>query len=121
MGDALGHFYMQDLLDGGVRPHDYTEREPGHTGRCVVLVTPDSDRTLCTFLASSGELSAKELVEDALHDSAWFDMEGYLVTSETARQACIAAKRTAEASGVRTAISLLIPIWSGFSRPECWR
>ena len=36
-------------------------------------------------------------------------MEGYLVTSETARQACIAAKRTAEASGVRTAISLSDP------------
>jgi len=108
-GDDLGHFYMQDLLDGGVNTNHHTEREPGHTGRCVVLVTPDSDRTLCTFLGISGELSAKELVEDALRDSAWFYMEGYLVTSETARHACITAKRLAEAAGVKTAISLSDP------------
>jgi len=75
----------------------------------VVLVTPDSDRTLCTFLGISGELSTKELVEDALRDSEYFYMEGYLVTSDTARQACIAAKRLAESAGVKTAISLSDP------------
>jgi sugar/nucleoside kinase (ribokinase family) len=108
-GDDLGHFYMKDLLDGGVDTNHHTEKEPGHTGRCVVLVTPDSDRTLCTFLGISGGLSTKELVEDALLDSEYFYMEGYLVTSETARQACIAAKRLAEAAGVKTAISLSDP------------
>lgn len=107
--DDLGHFYMKDLLDGGVDTNHHTEKEAGHTGCCVVLVTPDSDRTLCTFLGISGELSTKELVEDALRDSAYFYMEGYLVTSETARQACIAAKRVAEAAGVKTAISLSDP------------
>ncbi len=108
-GDDLGHFYMKDLLDGGVDTNHHTEKEPGHTGRCVVLVTPDSDRTLCTFLGISGGLSEKELVEDALRDSEYFYMEGYLVTSETARQACIAAKRLAEAAGIKTAISLSDP------------
>ena len=108
-GDELGHFYMKDLLDGGVDTNHHTEKEPGHTGRCVVLVTPDSDRTLCTFLGISGELSTKELVEDALRDSEYFYMEGYLVTSDTARQACIAAKRLAESAGVKTAISLSDP------------
>jgi sugar/nucleoside kinase (ribokinase family) len=92
-----------------VDTNHHTEKEPGHTGRCVVLVTPDSDRTLCTFLGISGELSTKELVEEALLDSEYFYMEGYLVTSETARQACIAAKRLAEAAGVKTAISLSDP------------
>ncbi len=108
-GDDLGHFYMKDLLDGGVDTNHHTDKEPGHTGRCVVLVTPDSDRTLCTFLGISGGLSTKELVEDALRDSEYFYMEGYLVTSETARQACVAAKRLAEAVGVKTAISLSDP------------
>ncbi len=108
-GDELGHFYMKDLLEGGVDTNHHTEREPGHTGRCVVLVTPDSDRTLCTFLGISGELSTKELVEEALRDAAYFYMEGYLVTSDTARQACIAAKRIAEEAGVKTAISLSDP------------
>jgi sugar/nucleoside kinase (ribokinase family) len=108
-GDALGHFYMQDLLDGGVDTNHHTEKEPGHTGRCVVLVTPDSDRTLCTFLGISGDLSTRELVEDALRNSAYFYMEGYLVTSDSARQACIAARGVAEATGVKTAISLSDP------------
>ena len=116
-GDDLGHFYMKDLLDGGVDTNHHTEREPGHTGRCVVLVTPDSDRTLCTFLGISGGLSTKELVEDALRDSAWFYMEGYLVTSHTARRACVAGKRIAEAAGVKTAISLSDPNMVRFFKP----
>ncbi len=108
-GDDLGHFYMKDLLDGGVDTNHHTEKEAGHTGRCVVLVTPDSDRTLCTFLGISGGLSMKELVTDALRDSAYFYMEGYLVTSDTARQACIEARSLAETAGVKTAISLSDP------------
>jgi len=116
-GDDLGHFYMKDLLDGGVDTNHHTEKEPGHTGRCVVLVTPDSDRTLCTFLGISGGLSTKELVEDALRDSAWFYMEGYLVTSHTARRACVAGKRIAEAAGVKTAISLSDPNMVRFFKP----
>ncbi len=107
--DALGHFYMRDLRDGKVDTNHHTEKEPGHTGRCVVLVTPDGDRTLCTFLGISGELSEKELVADALRNAACFYMEGYLVTSATARQACSTAKQFAEAAGVKTAISLSDP------------
>jgi len=116
-GDDLGHFYMKGLLEGGVDTNHHTEKEPGHTGRCVVLVTPDSDRTLCTFLGISGGLSTKELVEDALRDSAWFYMEGYLVTSHTARRACVAGKRIAEAAGVKTAISLSDPNMVRFFKP----
>jgi sugar/nucleoside kinase (ribokinase family) len=114
--DELGHFYMRDLIAGGVDTNHHTEKEQGHTGRCVVLVTPDSDRTMCTFLGISGELSAKELVEDALRDSDWFYTEGYLVTSPAARAASIEAKRIADASGVRTAFSLSDPNMVRFFR-----
>jgi sugar/nucleoside kinase (ribokinase family) len=107
--DELGHFYMKDLIDGGVDTNHHTEKDRGHTGRCVVLVTPDSDRTMCTFLGVSGNLSATDLVEEALCDSDWFYTEGYLVTSDSARAASIEAKRTAETAGVKTAISLSDP------------
>ena len=92
-------------------------KEQGHTGRCVVLVTPDSDPTLCTFLGISGELSARELVEDALRDSDYFYTEGYLVTSDNARCASIEAKRIAEVAGVKTAISLSDPNMVKFFKP----
>jgi sugar/nucleoside kinase (ribokinase family) len=108
-GDDLGHFYMKDLLDGGVDTNHHTEKEPGHTGRCVVLVTPDSDRTLCTFLGISGELSAKELVEDALRDSAYF-LHGRLSGHFGDRPPGVHRRQAlAEASGVKTAISLSDP------------
>jgi sugar/nucleoside kinase (ribokinase family) len=107
--DELGHFYMEDLIRGGVDTNNHTRKDEGHTGRCVVLVTPDSDRTMCTFLGVSGALSASELVEDALRDSEWFYTEGYLVTSDAAREASIAAKAIADEAGVKTAISLSDP------------
>ncbi|MBK1722913.1 adenosine kinase [Thiocystis violacea] len=107
--DELGHFYMKDLIEGGVDTNHHTDKDQGHTGRCVVLVTPDSDRTMCTFLGVSGNLSTDELVEEALRDSQWFYTEGYLVTSDTARHASIEAKRIADAAGVRTAMSLSDP------------
>ena len=107
--DALGHFYMDDLIAGGVDTNHHTDREDGHTGRCVVLVTPDTDRTMITYLGISGGLSEKELVADALRDSDFFYTEGYLVTSDSARNLSITAKRIAEKAGVKTAISLSDP------------
>ncbi|AGA91337.1 sugar kinase, ribokinase [Thioflavicoccus mobilis 8321] len=107
--DDLGHFYMDDLVAGGIDTNSHSERRDGHTGRCVVLVTPDSDRTMCTFLGISSALSEQELVTEALRDSDYFYTEGYLVTSDSARQASIEAKRVADEAGVKTAISLSDP------------
>ena len=107
--DELGHFYMKDLKTGGVATIDDTYLDEGDTGRCVVLVTPDSDRTMCTYLGISGNLSVHEIDVDAIRASKWFYTEGYLVTSDTARVAAIEARRAAEHAGVKTAISLSDP------------
>jgi sugar/nucleoside kinase (ribokinase family) len=107
--DELGHFYMKDLCAGGVATVDSSFLDNGDTGRCVVLVTPDSDRTMCTYLGISGNLSLHELDVDALAASKWFYTEGYLVTSDTARVAAIEARKVAERHGVRTALSLSDP------------
>jgi sugar/nucleoside kinase (ribokinase family) len=107
--DELGHFYLKDLADGGIATRDTRFLDQGDTGRCVVLVTPDSDRTMCTYLGISGNLSAHELDTDALRASKWFYTEGYLVTSDTARVAAIEARKIAEAAGVKTALSLSDP------------
>lgn len=107
--DELGHFYMRDLIEGGVDTNHHTEKDQGHTGRCVVLVTPDGDRTMCTFLGVSGNLSRQELVREALLESDWFYTEGYLVTSPSARALAIEAKAIAQANRVQTAFSLSDP------------
>jgi len=107
--DALGHFYMDDLIAEGVHTNHHTDRDHGHTGRCVVLVTPDADRTMVTHLGISGDLSEKELVPENLRDSDYFYTEGYLVTSDSACNLSITAKRIAEEAGVKTAVSLSDP------------
>jgi sugar/nucleoside kinase (ribokinase family) len=107
--DPLGHFYLDDLISNGVDTNRHAEREEGHTGRCVVLVTPDTDRTMITFLGISGGLSAAELVPEAITDSQYFYMEGYLVTSDSARAAVTAGRGVAREAGVKTAISLSDP------------
>ena len=107
--DELGHFYMKDLRDGGVATLDGQFLDSGDTGRCVVLVTPDSDRTMCTYLGISGNLSVHEVDVNALRAASWFYTEGYLVTSDTARFAVIEARKAAEHAGVKTALSLSDP------------
>jgi sugar/nucleoside kinase (ribokinase family) len=107
--DALGLFYLDDLIANGVGTNRHGERDGGHTGRCLVLVTPDTDRTMVTFLGVSGGLSSAELVTDAIADSDYFYMEGYLVTSDSARAAVTGGREIAEGVGVKTAISLSDP------------
>lgn len=115
--DDLGRFYMQDLLNGGVATLNGHWLERGDTGRCVVLVTPDSDRTMCTYLGISGNLSAHEVDVEALKAASWFYTEGYLVTSDTARVAATEARRVAAAHGVRTALSLSDPNMVRYFKP----
>jgi len=107
--DLLGHFYLDDLVANGVGTNRHGEREDGHTGRCVVLVTPDSDRTMLTFLGISGEFTDRELVPEAVRSSDYYYMEGYLVTAAGARVAAIEGRDIARAAGVKTAMSLSDP------------
>ena len=107
--DPLGHFYLEDLIANGVATNRHGEREDGDTGRCVVLVTPDSDRTMLTYLGISGEFTDRELVPEAILNADYYYTEGYLVTSEGARAAAIRGREIAQAAGVKTAISLSDP------------
>ncbi|MEA5535905.1 adenosine kinase [Crocosphaera sp. XPORK-15E] len=108
--DEAGIFYLQDLQTCGLdtNVHDGKE-ETGTTGKCLVMVTPDADRTMNTFLGISSGLSQAELVPDAIADSEYLYMEGYLVTSPTAKTAAIKAREIAENAGVKTTFSLSDP------------
>ncbi len=107
--DTLGRFYIDDLQAAGVATSADQHLATGNTGRCVVLVTPDTDRTMCTYLGVSSDLSPEALDHQALRQSQYFYTEGYLVTSPTALQAAIEARQIAEQAGVKTALSLSDP------------
>ncbi len=106
--DEDGKFYAKDMDDCGVSTN-IAPQDQGITGKCLVLVTDDADRTMCTFLGITGELAENEIDLDALKNSEYLYLEGYLVTSDSARQAAVTARKAAEQAGVKTAISLADP------------
>jgi sugar/nucleoside kinase (ribokinase family) len=100
---------LQDLQRNGVDTNLHDDKEAGHTGRCLVFVTPDADRTMATYLGITGELSRQQLVPEALKASDYLYIEGYLVTSDAARNLSVEARQMAAQAGVKTAFSLSDP------------
>jgi sugar/nucleoside kinase (ribokinase family) len=105
--DEPGEYYLNDLLECGVdtnlKLHPPT---PGITGKCLVFVTPDADRTMNTFLGISSSLSDIELVPEAISQSTYTYIEGYLVTGENSKQAAIKAREIAVNAGQKVALTL---------------
>ena len=105
--DDYGQFYTQDLVDCGVETNLTSHSPaPGITGKCLVLVTPDADRTMGTFLGISSELAEDELNPDAIANAEYTYIEGFLVSSDVSRQAAIKAHQLAKAAGRKVAMSL---------------
>lgn len=105
--DDYGQFYTQDLVDCGVETNLTSQPPaPGITGKCLVLVTPDADRTMGTFLGISSELAVDDLNPDAIANAEYTYIEGFLVSSDVSRQAAIKAHHLAKAAGRKVAMSL---------------
>lgn len=107
--DSNGDFYLRDMDAAGVTCNKNDQRHQGVTGKCLILITPDAERTMLTHLGISETLSTEELDLEAARQSRIVYLEGYLVTSPTGREAAIRLREAAQASGVKTAISLSDP------------
>ncbi len=107
--DSDGDIYIADLEAAGVDHCFKGDRAPGTTGKCLVLITPDAERSMNTFLGISETLSTEQLDAQAIAASEYVYIEGYLVTSPTGRAAAIKAREIAEAAGVKTALSFSDP------------
>lgn len=104
--DATGDFYFQDLKDTGVDSNLQKQvRVSGTTGKCLVLVTPDAERTMNTFLGITATLSKSEVDAEAIKNSNYLYIEGYLVASPTGKEAAVHARQIAEQNGVKTALT----------------
>jgi len=114
--DELGDFYVADLKAAGVDSNLGEQRQDGVTGKCLVMVTPDAERTMNTFLGITENFSSDELDADAIAASEYLYIEGYLVTSETGRQAAIEARKIAEKAGIKTALTFSDPAMVQFFR-----
>ena len=101
--DDDGQHFVGDLADSTASP------EAGVTGKCLVMVTDDAERTMNTYLGASEQLTGREIDEAALLESEWLYIEGYLLTDD-ARAALIKdVVANAKSAGVKVALSLSDP------------
>lgn len=108
--DVLGEFFLTDLIANGVNTNLISGQLPeGVTGKCLVMTTPDAERTMNTFLGITADYSTAEIATSALFDSDYLYIEGYLVTSPEGVEAMKTAKSIAEQSGVKTALTFSDP------------
>lgn len=109
--DDNGDFYLHDMQAAGVSTNfsSADHREAGTTGRCLVLITPDAERSMNSYLGISEGLSVEHLNQEAIAASEYVYLEGYLVTSPTGRAAAVRTREIAEANDVKTALSFSDP------------
>ena len=76
--DALGNKYEEGLKKENVEYFYSKKKEKLPTGTCLILVTPDSERTMCTFLGTAGKINESDVSSEAIKQSEIIFLEGYL-------------------------------------------
>lgn len=107
--DETGAYFLEDLGAFGVATNANALADKGKSGRCLVLVTPDAERSMSTFLGISSNLSIADIDEAALANSKYFYVEGYLSSSPESLEAAVACRELAQRERVQTAVTLSDP------------
>jgi sugar/nucleoside kinase (ribokinase family) len=114
--DLLGQVYRHDITAIGVR----FDTEPATTGpgtaRCLILVTPDGQRTMNTYLGASVEFGSADIDPDLIAAAGITYLEGYLFDPPRAQEAFRKAAAIAHGAGRRVALSLSDPFCVGRHR-----
>lgn len=99
--DDIGLFFTNDSINNGVKPHLLLSETP--SGHCTVLVSPDSERTLCTYLGAACELEASDLTPEMFQGYDFFHIEGYLVQNHDLIRTAV---RLAKEQGLKVSVDL---------------
>ncbi|MFK8023280.1 MAG: adenosine kinase [Ilumatobacter sp.] len=105
-GDELGDVFGHDMRAIGVRFVGGGVAQEVPTGRCVIVVTPDAERTMNTYLGVSSTLGVHDLDEEVIADGSVLYMEGYLFDREPAKAAFRRAAEVAHANGRLVSLTL---------------
>jgi len=104
--DGLGRAYSHDIRAAGVSFPTRPAVAGPSTGRCYVLVTPDGERTMNTYLGAAQDLQPADIDADAVAASAILYLEGYLWDPKNAKDAFLKAAKIAHDAGRKVALSL---------------
>ena len=109
--DDAGDFFYRDLISHGIHTNLHENSRDGVTGKCIVLVTPDADRTMNTFLGATAKFSKAELSEHALKNAEYLYIEGYLVAQTDGCEAAMIAREIARNTMLRQQSHFPIQTW----------
>ena len=104
--DEFGNLYKKSLEDINVK-FDYIEKSENlSTGASIILITPDSERTMCTYLGISSQLSASDLDEEKILNKGLIFLEGYLWDKGTSEKMFKHLIKLAKTKKIKIAMSL---------------
>ena len=104
--DQLGKIFAHDIRSIGVDFTTTAATDGPQTARCLVLVTPDGERTMNTFLGASQNLSADDIDQDQIASAHTLYLEGYLWDPDQAKQAFLKAAKYAHNASRQVALTL---------------
>ena len=104
--DQLGQLYKKGLNEINVKFLYNEKKESIATGTCIILITPDSERTMCTYLGVSSQLSANDLNEDQIRDKELIFLEGYLWDKGESEKMFTQAIYLAKKKNIKVAMTL---------------
>jgi sugar/nucleoside kinase (ribokinase family) len=107
--DTFGKVFTHDLRSAGVYFESPVADSETPTGRCLVIVTPDAQRTLCTYLGAGVELDTRYVDEAVVESSSIVYLEGYIWDPPQAKQAVRHAAAVARRADRRVALTLSDP------------
>jgi sugar/nucleoside kinase (ribokinase family) len=117
--DALGHFFLEDMRKIGVTIE--VAAAEGDSGTCVILITPDAQRTMLTHLGVSATLGPEDVGEADVRNARYVYVEGYLFGGEPTRSAALRTMELAKRNGVKVAFTVSDPFLISAHREEFWR
>ncbi len=106
--DHDGRIFISDLKNSGVSSPHITSTK-GSTGKCLVMITPDAERTMCTFLGVNEDFGNSEINKEALVQSDWLYIEGYQLVNDLQFNLVRRLVSFARKESVKVALSLSDP------------
>ena len=116
--DPMGKSYLENLARYGVEGPPLPETADSPTATCLVMITPDADRTMQTHLGIASELDAEDVRPQKIAASRYLYVEGYLASSPKGRRAAVQAMVSARTHKVKTVLSLSDPSMAKYFRSE---
>ncbi|GAV19333.1 inosine-guanosine kinase [Mariprofundus micogutta] len=114
--DGFGNQYLEEMQDLGIAIE--VPQTQGQTGSCVVLITPDAQRTMLTNLGISSSLSEDDIIESEIAKAEYVYIEGYLFAGDSTKAAALKAIELAEKNNVKIALTVSDPFLIDICRDD---